>query len=201
MSNIESRTADAWGDYIEAYIAEGWSPFLLTFIFEPLPGSQAARMAQMARYLEKAYALFVMRVVRKPKTAQSRGVAPIWLCYPDLPVYKRTKKYSLLDVVPNDGLHYHAILLLPPRSRIWDIAMHFEDLRPIYRQRAALDRVDVEPIINRARYVQGYGYKSILKGRFDVGDAFVLPRALKELEGKSRVTRERYVRKPACLQP
>ena len=181
MDNIESRTADAWGDYIEARLDEGWHPFLLTFMFEQLPGSQAAKMAQMAHFLERAYALFVMRVVRKPKTAQSRGVAPIWLCAPDLPVYKQTGKHSLRDVVVNDGLHYHVILLLPPWSRLWDVVMHFEELRPTYRKRAALDRVDVEPIVNRHRYVAGYGWKSILKGRFDVGDGFVLPRALTEL--------------------
>ena len=47
--------------------------------------------------------------------------------------------------------------------------------------RASLDPVDVEPIVGRVRYVVGYGYKSILKRRFDVGDHFVLPRAIKEL--------------------
>ena len=181
MHSIKQRTAEAWGDYIERYIDRGWSPFFLTFMFEPLPGSQAAKMAQMARYLEQAYALFVTHVVRKPKTAAARGAAPIWLCAPDLPVYKRTKKYSLRDIIPNDGLHYHVFLLLPPWSRTWDVVMHFEDLRSIYRQRAALDRVDVEPIMDHTRYVVGYGWKSILKGRFDVGDAFVLPRALQEL--------------------
>ena len=44
-----------------------------------------------------------------------------------------------------------------------------------------LDRVDVEPITHNSRYVVGYGYKSILKRKFDTGDIFVLPRALKEL--------------------
>ena len=142
-----------------------------------------SKMAQMAHFLEQAYALFVTRVVRKPKTAAAaRVLAPIWLCAPDLPVYKRQKQ-SLRDVVVNDGLHFHVILLLPPWSRLWDVVMHFEELRPIYRQRAALDRVDVEPIMDRHRYVQGYGWKSILKGRFDVGDGFVLPRALSELAG------------------
>ena len=181
LDNTVSRTADAWGDYIEAHLDLGWHPFLLTFMFEPLSGSQPAKMDQMARLLEEAYSIFVTRVVRKPKTAAARGCAPIWLCTPDLPVYKRTKKLNLRDVVINGGLHYHAILLLPPWSRLDDVEMHFEDLRSIYLKRAFLDRVDVEPIIDRFRYVVGYGYKSVIKQRFDVGDAFVLPRALKEL--------------------
>ena len=188
MDNIALRTADAWGDYIEAYVGEGWQPFLLTFMFEPLSGSRAAKMAQMAHFLEQAYALFVTRVVRKPRTAAARGLAPIWLCAPDLPVYKRQKQ-SLRDVVVNDGLHYHVILLLPPWSRLWDVVAHFAELRPIYLQRAALERVDVKPILDRHRYVAGYGWKSILKGRFDVGDGFVLPRALTELEGAGGATR------------
>ena len=118
MENIRQRTADAWGDYIEAHLDQDWKPFLLTFMFEQLPGSPAAKMAQMTRCIEQAYAIFVTRVVRKPQTAAARGVAPIWLCAPDLPVYKREKKQSLRDLLVNDGLHYHAILLLPPLSRL-----------------------------------------------------------------------------------
>lgn len=180
MYDIRQRTADAWGDYIEAHINDGWKPYLLSFMFELLPGGQAIKMSQMARYLEQAYGIFVTRVVRKPKTEAARGSAPIWLCAPDFPCFKR-KKHSLRDILVNDGLHYHAILLLPPWSRLSDVDMHFERLRSVYRQRALLDRVDVEPIIDRFRYVFGYGYKSILKMHFDVGDHFVLPRALKEL--------------------
>ena len=112
MSDIRNASADAWGGYIEQYVNAGWKPYFLTCMFEPLAGNQAAKMAQMARYLEVAYAIFVTRVVRKPRIAAVRGVAPVWLCVPDLPVYKRTKKQSIHDLTLNDGLHYHVTLLL-----------------------------------------------------------------------------------------
>ena len=136
MHHIHERTADAWGDYVEAYIKRGWKSYLLTFMFEPLPGRQTIKMSQMARYLEIAYGIFVTRGgCASRRLRATRGSAPIWLCMPDLPCFKR-KKYSLRDVVPNDGLHYHAILLLPPWSRIDDVELHFESLRSIYLRRA-----------------------------------------------------------------
>ncbi len=180
MEKINRRYNDAWGGYIEARVSRGWQPYLLTFMFEPLPGSQSAKMAQMTRHLEAAYSVFVTRVVRKPKTAAARGVAPIWLCSPDRPVYKREKQ-SLRDILVNDGLHFHAILLMPPLSRLEDVSGHFRDLRRTYQQQASLDRVDAVPISDRLAYVHGYGWKSVLDGRFDLGDAFVLPRAQNEL--------------------
>ena len=70
---------------------------------------------------------------------------------------------------------------MPPLSRLEDVSGHFRDLRRTYRQRASLDRVDAVPIISRIHYVVGYGWKSVLDDRFDLGDAFVLPRAAKEL--------------------
>ena len=79
MDNINRRYNDAWGGYIETRVSRGWQPYLLTFMFEPLPGGAAAKMAQMTRYLEAAYAVFVTRVVRK-RGPQRRGVSPLSGC-------------------------------------------------------------------------------------------------------------------------
>lgn len=183
LERIQDRVVDAWGSFVVDYIDAGWQPYLLSFMFKPLRGYEAAKMQQMARLLEKAYGIFVTRVVRKPRAEGRRGRLPIWLCAPDLPVAKRRadKKICVRDVKLNDGLHYQGILLMPPWSRIDDVQMHFEDLRPTYLAQASLDRVDVEPIVDNHRYVVGYGLKQTLKKRFDVGDIFVLPRAMGEL--------------------
>lgn len=180
---IANQIIAAWGNYVSEHLSSGWETYLLSFMFEPLPGSQQRKMAQMARLLEAAYGIFVTRVVRKPRTAGRRGIAPIWLCSPDLPVFKREKrdKARLRDLEINDGLHYHAVLLMPPRSRLRDVNGHFYKLRRAYAEHAQLNRVDVEPITHDDRYVVGYVQKQSARGTFDVGDNFALPRSLSEL--------------------
>ena len=181
--NIANQIIAAWGDYVSEHLSSGWESYLLSFMFEPLPGSRERKMAQMAGLLEAAYGIFVTRVVRKPRTAGRRGTAPIWLCSPDLPVFKREKrdKARLRDLEINDGLHYHAVLLMPPRSRLQDVDGHFYRLRRAYADRAQLNRVDVEPITHDDRRVVGYVQKQCVRGNFDVGDNFALPRSLSEL--------------------
>ena len=107
----------------------------------------------------------------------------MWLCSPDLPVVKHRAKdaTSLHNVVVNDGLHYHATALLPPWSRLTNLACHFEAMRATYRRLACLDRVDVEPITRTPRAAVAYTFKQSTRDRFGVGDNFILPRVRSEL--------------------
>lgn len=183
MDSVQDRVIDAWGEFVEDHIKQGWQPFILTFMFEPIAGSERSRMRQMGRYLEEAFKVFVTRVVRDPRKKAGKGMLPIWLCCPDLPVFKRDKrrKTSVQDAHVNDGLHFHAILLLPPWSRVEDVSAHFEQLRATYSRIAHLDRVDVEPLISRPYHVVGYVLKQVYKQRFEAGDIMPLPREVSEL--------------------
>ena len=183
MHEFAKRAVAAWTKYVDDYIAMGWKPYLLSFMFEPLPGREDRKLQQMERLIENAYGIFVTRVVRNPASPTRRGTLPVWLCSPDLPVIKKhiKEKQSLRDLRPNDGLHFHAILLLPPWSRIDDVAAHFQHLRSTYLKVARLECVDVEPITETTMKVVDYTFKQNTKGRYDVGENFVLPRVRSEL--------------------
>ncbi|HYW84729.1 MAG TPA: hypothetical protein VFB30_15810, partial [Spirochaetia bacterium] len=66
--------------------------------------------------LHRVYSTLLTRVHRKPRTAPA-DTLPILIGAADLPVYKRDRKSSPL-VLCNDGLHFHALLLVPPTTRL-----------------------------------------------------------------------------------
>lgn len=183
MSEFADQAVAAWTEYVDRYIAMEWRPYLLSFMFEPLPGSEARRLAAMAQHIERAYAIFVTRVVRKPRKANRQGHLPLWLCSPDLPVVKHRamEKTSLRDLNINDGLHYQAIALLPPWSRLADLAAHFESMQATYNKLACLERIHAKPITHTPGAAVAYTLKQNTRGRFGVGDNFILPRSRSEL--------------------
>jgi hypothetical protein len=101
-------------DWIAAQSAKVklWKLYLLTFMFEQLPGGEVAVRRQMERELERFYRILLPRVVRNPRSPSHRDKLPRLHAFPDRPVPK-VKKSALRDVAINDGLHYHAALLLP----------------------------------------------------------------------------------------
>ena len=169
----------AWG---ERLVAEGWTPYLLTFMFRPIGGSAAHIAEVMEAEVVRVYATFLPWVVRHPTRASSRGRHPIWFCAPDYPVHKR-RKSSVRDVTINDGAHMHASAFQPPASRFRDdLANHFEANCELYlRSDFALDRIDVEPITSNVGYVVRYGLKAIKNGRAGKDATLILPRSLSEM--------------------
>lgn len=115
----------SYGAWAEQLVADGWMPYLLTLMFQPIGGSPATVLRAMEREVERVYATFVTRVVRNPLRASSAGRLPIWLCAPDRPVAKHARQ-SLRDVAVNDGQHFHAAAFVPPWSRLReDLVDHF----------------------------------------------------------------------------
>src|SRR4051812_43549703 len=116
MSNVRDLI-EAYGSWVEEKVEEGWDVYIPTFVFHPLPGSPATMKAIMQREVERVYATLLTRVVRYPNSPGSAGKLPIWIVLPDYPVPKHDKK-SLREVTLNDGLHLHALGLIPPNSRL-----------------------------------------------------------------------------------
>jgi hypothetical protein len=169
-------------EWIEEYVRDGWDPYLLTFMFRQLGGSNSGVARQMEREVERVYTTFVTHVVRRPRALSALGRLPIWWCSHDLPVHKRGKS-SLRDASINGGRHMHAIALQPPWSRLReDLNVHFEEERHRYlRPGCALERIDVEAITHAAGYVAKYARKSVDRGRVAEATDLILPRALSEL--------------------
>ncbi|MEX0827459.1 MAG: hypothetical protein WD005_00740 [Haliea sp.] len=151
-------------------------------MFAPLRGSQDAVLSQMERELERVYATMLTRIVRKPSSPANVGKLPIWLACPDLPVPKREKQ-DLRTVAINDGLHMHAICLIPPQSRLTDgLQRHVEEKQGLYvRDQRVIRRIGAIPITSRPKYVTKYAFKSLQRGRFGTDNIIILPRAMGEL--------------------
>src|SRR4051794_34524137 len=92
--------------WVSGCMENHWDGYLLSFMFQQLPGSRVSVPRQMERELERVYGRVLTRIVRKPRCEAHQGKLPIWLACPDFPVPKRGK-LSLHDVTLNDGLHIH----------------------------------------------------------------------------------------------
>jgi hypothetical protein len=102
----------------------------------------------------------------------------------DLPVYKRNR-VSAPMVSCNDGLHFYALVLMPPASRLkGSLADHFGSNLDLYARPGTLvERVDVRPVVDGHRRVVDYVFKTVMNGRLSYDDAvLVLPRVREELE-------------------
>jgi hypothetical protein len=124
----------------------------------------------------------VTRTNRKPRTA-SPNELPILIGTADLQVYKRDPTSSP-RVVCNGGLHFHALLLVPPTSRLArPVEQHFRDYRDMYLGKRRLIReLDVRPVTETLECVVDYVFKTILRGRVSYDEGILLlPRAHDEL--------------------
>ena len=113
-----------------------------------LPASRpaAAVIQSMKGELARVYSTFITRVHRKPRSA-STDELPILIGAADLPVHKRDRKSSPL-VLCNAGLHFHNLLLVPPRTRLDEtVEQHFRDHAGMYAgERRLIAHLDVEPV-------------------------------------------------------
>lgn len=177
----------AYAFWAEEYVAEGWTPYLLTFMFHPLGGSPMAVARQMECEVERVYATLLTRMVRKPTAVSSVRGLPVWFCAHDRPIFKH-EKVSIKDVTLNDGAHIHAVAFLPPWSRLRGEKLddHLAAHTGLYiRAGLPLRRLHVEPITHDAGYVVDYVRKQTEKSVIGQDASFVLPRSLAEVRSRA----------------
>src|SRR3954451_10702247 len=174
---ITKSSIKGYAVWAAQHIRCGWDPYLLSFMFNHVPGSRASVSRQMQREVERVYATSLTRVIRKPRCQAAQGKEPILIACPDLPVPKRQKQ-SLRDVIINDGLHYQGIALILPGSRLKDgLDVHFRHHQALYVHRERpLARVHAQPIVHDPGYVTEYALKSLPRQRFSLDDVLILPR-------------------------
>jgi hypothetical protein len=174
---------NSYDGFVQSKVKADWSPLLATFMFKPLAGSCPSQLSQMKREIERIYSILLTHVVRYPN---SKGAKPVLIGMADIPVAKWKKKSSVLDVKINDGLHFHAILLIPPRSRLRvSVEDHFDEHSASYLgDRRTIDRIDVKPITTADSYnVTDYVFKSIKRGLSYDEHSLILPKASSEMTG------------------
>jgi hypothetical protein len=169
----------AYNEWVQSYIDEGWSAFLMTFMFRPLSGTAFFKIQQMKKEIEHFYSdKLLHRIIRRPKF---NGDAPVLFAFPDLPVRKKDKT-STIDAIVNDGLHFHTILLIPPRSRLSvPLDLYVASIPEIYLRQRKLDRIDIQSFYTENSFrVVDYCMKS-LKGRLDYDNCIlILPKSSSE---------------------
>jgi hypothetical protein len=162
----------------------GWNAYLVTFMFNQIPGGRAARLKSMSDTLHRFYATFLTRVVRKPQSPFQLSERPLFITVPDYPVPKHDKQ-KLADITINGGLHMHAILAVPWESRLkQDVITHVDQYAQLYIKEP-LRRVNIGLIENNINRVGDYVFKSIKKGRCDWDDVVILPKSTSEVRNCS----------------
>ena len=108
---------------------------------------------------------------------------PRVFAFVDWPVFKRERP-TLKDVTINDGLHVHAVVLVPWRSRLQTgLKNHVEERQALYLgHHGRLRRVHVARIeAGTEAQVVDYTMKTWRGRRMGMDDVLVLPRAASEL--------------------
>jgi hypothetical protein len=134
----------------------------------------------MEQEILRWYGRLATRAVRKPRSPQWTPLLPKGIFVPDLPVFKRSKQ-NLRDVVINDGLHVHGIVVANRLGRIAEpLDVHFNRNLEKYLT-GNLRHIDVEQITHMAKYVTGYGMKGLKRPTFSPDNILILPKTLGEL--------------------
>ncbi len=177
----------SWSNYVEEYVREGWSAYLLTFQFRDIGGSPQHVGREMEKELERVYAKLLTRIVRRPHSWTNINRLPKWIACPDFPV-RKLEKTPVGDFCVNGGRHIHAICLIPPKSRLGTpLDEHFEDNASLYiRPRLPLVRLHAKPITETPGNATDYVLKALKSGRALNDDVLVLPRSADEVSERGR---------------
>jgi hypothetical protein len=174
-------TLNGYTQLVTDRIKQGWSCYLVTILFQQLPGSRLTIVSRMKQEIQRVYSTLITRVHRKPRTASPDDL-PILIGAVDLPVYKLDRSSAPL-VRCNGGLHFHALILIPHRSRLREpLQDHFQANAQLYGIGGAISKIDVRPVTDGYERVVDYVFKTIKRGRvsYDEG-VLILPRTRDEL--------------------
>ena len=177
-----NQLVQGYAQMVKGRVDDGWSCHLLTFLFSQLPGPRPVVISRMKDEVHRVYSTFVTRVHRKPRTA-SPDELPILIACADLPVFKWDRASSPM-VRCNGGLHFHALLLVPPESRLVDpVEDHFRRNERYYFGRSGfMTAIHVQPVTSDPDYIVEYAFKTMIRGRVSYDDSvLVLPKARAEL--------------------
>ncbi len=162
--------------WIKRYLDDGWDGYLVTVMFNYLPGKRETKIMQMHQEVTRLYGRLATRMAGKTWSANRARLLPIGIFIPDLPVPKTRKglKSTIADVSINDGLHMHGIVLGNRLGRIRiGLDKHF-DRRIGQYLTSKIRNIDVKPITEKPGYVVGYALKGLVKRSAKNDDVLVL---------------------------
>jgi hypothetical protein len=156
--------------------------YLVTFQFNHLSSNGRIALEVMKNEIERFYATLVTNMVRRPRRASQLDL-PHLIAIPDRPVGKRVSTYRLADVLPNSGLHVHALVAIPCKSRLQeDFVEHIQQNDKRYRgNHRKITKIDVRRAVELNGRLVDYTFKHIKRGTFTFDDILILPKSRSEL--------------------
>jgi hypothetical protein len=164
-----------------------WYGCFVTFMFNHIPGRFDLKCSVMEDEIDRIYSTLVRHVERYPRSPSGAKRVPILIAFPDYPTQRGSGDWR--DIVINDGLHYHGIVLIHTESRLKiRLDTHIKDqYRHYVRLGDIVRRIHVQPIDEAtAKRVTGYGFKALEWRIPDTDRLLILPKALSELPTKDR---------------
>jgi len=169
---------------IKRWFDNGLEGYFFSFMFNPIPGTQEAKWNAMKKEIELVHRKLTRHIVRNPNNPLRRALHPRCIACSDYRVWKHKKIAALALRALNDGLHGHAIVVVPPpwsaafakigmpQSRLREpLNEHFERYRARYTNKV-LARIHVEPIVRKT--MADYLLKSVKHGTVSRDDILVL---------------------------
>lgn len=163
-------------------INQGYVPYLATFTFYEIGGSEQHVAKIMKNEIERLYHLVTQRlIVRNAKSPSHAWKSGLLIAAPDWPVRKLDRQTTRL-FKPNSGMHFHGMWLTPPvwlqRTNIpLDDYLRENQARFVRRP---MSEAHIKPIVEDPEYVLGYILKALLRNRIITDDLLILPRATTE---------------------
>jgi hypothetical protein len=159
--------------------------YYISFMFNHLPGRQAAKIEQMTKEVTRFHDILTHHIVRKRESVGWSELSPVMIGLPDFPVWKHAK-VSIRTLQVNDGLHFNAIAILPSRfsrsrcrkypqrkqSRLTvSLSAHVSSKPQLYLT-DKLHRIHVERITEGT--MVDYAFKTFKKGYVSADDILIL---------------------------
>ncbi len=191
------RYVDEIAGWVCESIAEGFAAFQVSFMFKPFFGNNSANenilLSSMSRAIDRSYSTAVTRFHRRPNGMPLDKLLRLIAC-PDWPVAKQQNegKYPSAVADTNGGLHYGALLLAHPHSRLKpdEVESHING-NPLYAGSGlSLARVHVERITETSAKAALYQLKSLLRLRCQPEYIILLPKDHSEMPGRSWLSRQ-----------
>ena len=178
---------NGYESWIRQNSENGSEVYLVTFQFKHLSSNGQITLDAMKKEIERFYKTLLTSVVRRPRRVSQMIKLPQLIAIPDRPVFKRVSTYRLADILPNDGLHFHAIVTIPHKSRMQeDLVEHIQQNGKRFRgNQGKISKIDVRPVELNGRLVD-YTFKHIKRETFTLDDILILPKSRSELEPKVR---------------
>jgi hypothetical protein len=175
----ESVLVRLYGKWIKDSLDTGtWEGYLFTIMFKFLTRPPEP-IEQMHQEIITLYSKIVVSVVRNPKRPTWADRLPRALFLPDS--FLGYRKMKSKDVLLNDGLHMHGIMIVPKKNRLkcpLDVLIKRNE-KFYYGDK--IQDIDIRLIEDNSVYVTEYVGKSVQKGWFTTDDILILPRTVDEL--------------------